>query len=85
MALFDHHATFEQAANAVQAGDLEQAEAICQQLLKRNSRDVNALQLQGVGVALVALQQLPADRFGLLEIARPVEARRLLERRVWAV
>jgi hypothetical protein len=42
-----------------------------------------APQLQGVGVALVAFQQLLADRFGLLDVARPEEARRLLERRVW--
>ncbi|MHC4082784.1 MAG: tetratricopeptide repeat-containing sulfotransferase family protein [Planctomycetota bacterium] len=47
MALFDQHASFEKAANAVQAGDFGQAEAICQQLLKRNKRDVNALQLRG--------------------------------------
>jgi len=47
MAIFDQHASFEKAAAAVQAGDLTQAEAICQQLLKRNKRDVNALQLRG--------------------------------------
>ncbi|MHC4766775.1 MAG: tetratricopeptide repeat-containing sulfotransferase family protein [Planctomycetota bacterium] len=47
MAPFDHHAAYAQAENAVRAGHLERAEAICQQLLQRDKRDVNALQLQG--------------------------------------
>ncbi|MHC4102669.1 MAG: tetratricopeptide repeat protein [Planctomycetota bacterium] len=47
MAFLGAHATFEQAASFYRAGDLEQAEAICKQLLKRNKRDADALQLRG--------------------------------------
>jgi len=47
MAFPGPHATFEQAASFVRAGDLEQAEAICKQLLKRNKRDADAYQLRG--------------------------------------
>jgi tetratricopeptide (TPR) repeat protein len=47
MAFPGSQATFEQAASYFRAGDLEQAEAICKQLLKRNKRDADALQLRG--------------------------------------
>ncbi|MHC4769614.1 MAG: tetratricopeptide repeat-containing sulfotransferase family protein [Planctomycetota bacterium] len=47
MAFLGPHATFEQAASFYRAGDIEQAEAICRQLLKRNKRDADALQLRG--------------------------------------
>jgi tetratricopeptide (TPR) repeat protein len=47
MAFLGPHATFEQAASFFRAGDVEQAEAICKQLLKRNKRDADALQLRG--------------------------------------
>jgi tetratricopeptide (TPR) repeat protein len=46
-AFLEQHATFDQAASFFRAGDLEQAEAICRQLLKRNKRDADALQLRG--------------------------------------
>jgi tetratricopeptide (TPR) repeat protein len=47
MAFLEKHATFDQAASFFRAGDIEQAEAICKQLLKRNKRDADALQLRG--------------------------------------
>jgi tetratricopeptide (TPR) repeat protein len=47
MAFLDRHATFDQAASYFRTGDLEQAEAICRQLLKRNKRDADALQMRG--------------------------------------
>ncbi|MHC4273966.1 MAG: tetratricopeptide repeat-containing sulfotransferase family protein [Planctomycetota bacterium] len=47
MAFLEQHATFDQAASFLRAGDLEQAEAICKQLLKRDKRDADALQLRG--------------------------------------
>jgi tetratricopeptide (TPR) repeat protein len=47
MAFLEPHATFAQAASFFRAGDLEQAEAICRQLLKRNKRDADALQMRG--------------------------------------
>jgi tetratricopeptide (TPR) repeat protein len=47
MAFLEQHGTFDQAASFYRAGDIEQAEAICRQLLKRNKRDADALQLRG--------------------------------------
>ncbi len=47
MAFLEHHLTFEHAAQFLRAGDLDQAESICRNLLKRNGRDVDALQLRG--------------------------------------
>jgi tetratricopeptide (TPR) repeat protein len=41
------HATFEQAVSFVRAGDLEKAEEVCKQLLKRNKRDADAYQVRG--------------------------------------
>ncbi len=53
MAFLEQHATFEQAASFYRAGKIEQAEAICKRLLKRNNRDADALQLRGA----IALQR----------------------------
>jgi tetratricopeptide (TPR) repeat protein len=47
MSGLDSHATYDQAASYYRAGDLEQAEAICRQLLKRNKRHADAVQLRG--------------------------------------
>lgn len=40
-------ATFDQAVSLVRAGDLDKAEAVCLQLLKRNKRDADAYQVRG--------------------------------------
>jgi tetratricopeptide (TPR) repeat protein len=47
MAFLEPQATFERAASCYRAGRIEQAETICKQLLKRNKRDADALQLRG--------------------------------------
>ena len=47
MAFLEQHATIAQAASFFRAGDIERAESTCRKLLKRNKRDVDALQLRG--------------------------------------
>jgi tetratricopeptide (TPR) repeat protein len=75
MALFDQHVTFEQAASFFRAGDIEKAESICRQLLKRNKRDVNALQLRG-SIAMSRRDYDEAARdFSRCLALRPREAR----------
>ena len=47
MAFHEQHLTIDHAATAMRAGDLAGAETICLNLLKKNKRDVDALQLRG--------------------------------------
>ena len=47
MAFMEQHLTIEHAARLLRAGDLSDAEAICRQLLKRDKRHVDAIQLRG--------------------------------------
>ncbi len=47
MAFLERHLTVEHAERALRSGDLEQAESICRQLLKKNKKDLGALQLRG--------------------------------------
>ena len=47
MAFLQQHLTIEHATRLLRAGELDDAESICRQLLKRDTRDVNAIQLRG--------------------------------------
>ena len=47
MAFLEQHLTIEHATRLMRAGELDDAESICRQLLKRDKRHVNAIQLRG--------------------------------------
>ncbi len=47
MAFLEQHLTIEHATRLLRAGELDDAESICRQLLKRDKRHVNAIQLRG--------------------------------------
>ena len=47
MAFLQQHLTIEHATRLLRAGELDDAESICRHLLKRDTRDVNAIQLRG--------------------------------------
>ncbi|MEE8458219.1 MAG: sulfotransferase [Phycisphaerales bacterium] len=47
MAFMEQHLTTEHAAQLLRAGELSDAEAICRQLLKRDKRNLDAIQLRG--------------------------------------
>ena len=47
MSFLEQHLTIDQAARSMRAGDLDQAEAICRRLLKRNKRNLDAIELRG--------------------------------------
>ncbi len=47
MAFMEQHLTIEHAMRLLRAGELNDAEAICRQLLKRNKRHIDAIQLRG--------------------------------------
>ena len=47
MAAFEHQQTLEDAERALRGGDLDEAESICRGLLKKNKKDLGAIQLRG--------------------------------------
>ncbi len=47
MAFMEQHLTIEHATQLMRAGELADAESICRRLLKRNRRDIDAIQMRG--------------------------------------